>query len=62
MGIQVITKEELLIQGNEILDVVDQAIEDAKADPLSVTSQKTDPFADANKLAADYGLTECGAS
>lgn len=49
-------------QVNEILDAVDQAIEDAKADPLSVTSQKTDPFTDANKLAADYGLTECGAS
>ncbi len=49
-------------QINEILDAAAQAVEDAKADPALLTNEKTDPFADVNKLALDYGLTECGAS
>ncbi len=46
-------------QVNAFLDDADQAVEDAKADPVSVTENSTDPFADANQAARDYGLTEC---
>lgn len=43
-----------------ILDSAQGAIDDATADPsLLEGSQSSDPFAETNKLAAAYGLTEC---
>lgn len=46
-------------QVNEILDSADSALADAKSDPTTMADQANDPFADANKLAAAYGLNEC---
>lgn len=45
-------------QVQEILDAAQQGIDDAKADPQGF--QQADPFAEANQLATDYGMTECG--
>jgi hypothetical protein len=47
-------------QVNAILDAADQAVEETKADPTLAASESGDPFAEANKLANDYGLNECG--
>ncbi len=41
-----------------ILDEAQAALDKAKADPL-IFASNTDPFAKANQLAKDYGLTEC---
>jgi len=46
-------------QVDAILAAAEADIEKVKADP-SLFEGDTDPFADANKLAEDYGLTECG--
>jgi hypothetical protein len=43
-----------------ILDAADQGIQTGKQDPLSLTNEQADPFAEANKLARGYGLTVCG--
>ena len=42
-----------------ILDSVDQAVEDATADPESLLGN-SDPFGEANELATAYGLEVCG--
>ena len=42
----------------KILDAVDEALSKAKDDPSIFASGK-DPFADANKQSAAYGLTKC---
>jgi hypothetical protein len=48
-------------QVTAIVDSAQQAIDDSKADPsLIATNSSNDPFADTNKLANAYGLTECG--
>jgi hypothetical protein len=47
-------------QVNAILDAADQGLEEAKSDPSVVADEKADPFAEANKLANDYGISECG--
>jgi hypothetical protein len=44
---------------NAIVDSAQQALDKVKADPTIVESQSNDTFAAANKLAKDYGLTEC---
>ena len=46
-------------QVNAILDAAQSALDKAKADPSTLTSND-DPFAEANDLANAYGLTECG--
>ncbi len=46
-------------QVQAILDAAQQGIEQGKQDPASLTGNG-DPFAKANKLANEYGLTECG--
>jgi len=46
-------------QVNALLDAVQADIDKVKADPTLVTGN-SDPFADANKLATDYGLKVCG--
>jgi hypothetical protein len=43
-----------------VTDSANEAIDKAKQDPTSLFSNKTDPFAKANKLATDYGLKVCG--
>lgn len=43
-----------------ILDSADQALTQAKQDPTALSSDKQDPFAEADKLATGYGLTERG--
>lgn len=42
-----------------ILDSADQSVEDATADPGSLTGEGDGPFAETNQLATDYGLEEC---
>ena len=44
-------------QVNALLDEADSAVEAVKEDPAAAASG--DPFAEANKLATEYGLTEC---
>lgn len=43
----------------EVLDAANQGLEEAQADPAALSSGQSDPFAEANQLAADYGMTEC---
>ena len=48
-------------QVNAILDAAQEAVDKLQADPSVVIEQNTpDPFAEANKLAKDYGLSTCG--
>jgi hypothetical protein len=37
-----------------------EGLEKAEEDPAAMTSEKADPFAKANELANEYGLTKCG--
>lgn len=46
-------------QVNAILDAAQQGVDTISADPTAFGSGNADPFAEANKLASDYGLTEC---
>ena len=48
-------------QVNAILDSAQSAIDAGKADPTTLEGND-DPFAETNKLANAYGLTECGGS
>lgn len=41
-----------------MLDTLEAATAQVKADPLAITQE--DLFGDANRLASDYGFTECG--
>jgi hypothetical protein len=45
-----------------IVDSAQAALDKGKKDPTLFTSNKGDPFAQANKLATAYGLTVCGSS
>ena len=49
-------------QVQAIVDAAQSALDKAKQDPSLITdqSQGSDPFAQANKLTDDYGLTKCG--
>ena len=47
-------------EADEVLKAAEEAIEKGEEDPASLASEKADPFAKANKLARDYGLTKCG--
>jgi hypothetical protein len=50
-------------QVTAILDAAQEAIDTGEADPAALTGQGADdPFAEANKLAEDYGLKSCGSS
>lgn len=44
----------------EITDAAAEAVEKGEEDPVALTTEKADPFAKANELANDYGLTKCG--
>ena len=43
-----------------ITDAASEALEEGEEDPASLTSEKADPFAKANKLSNEYGLVKCG--
>jgi hypothetical protein len=43
-----------------ITDAVTEAVEEGEEDPASLTSEKADPFAEANELSNEYGLVKCG--
>lgn len=43
-----------------ILDAADSALQQIEADPTLITGNGSDPFAQANQLADDYGLAACG--
>jgi hypothetical protein len=46
-------------QVSEILTAAQGALDKIKADPALLTGSGPSPFASANKLAKEYGLTEC---
>lgn len=48
-------------QMNELLEAADQGLADVEEDPGSITEEggPNDPFAEVNKLAADYGMKDC---
>jgi hypothetical protein len=43
-----------------VTDAANEAIDKSKQDPVALLSNKSGPFAKANKLAKDYGLKVCG--
>jgi hypothetical protein len=43
-----------------ITDAAAEAVEKGEEDPAALTSEKADPFAEANELANEYGLVKCG--
>jgi hypothetical protein len=43
-----------------ITDSAEEALKEGEEDPASLTSEKADPFAKANEMANEYGLTKCG--
>jgi hypothetical protein len=45
---------------NKIADAAQKDLDKVKAHPALLTSDKSDPFKDANKLSNAYGLTACG--
>ncbi len=45
-----------------MLDSLDEAIEEAEADPETLFDEKSDPFGAANKQAKEYGFKVCGQS
>ena len=47
-------------QVNAILDAAQEAVDKIKSDPSVITDNGPDPFAEANKLAKEYGLSTCG--
>jgi hypothetical protein len=51
-------------QVNALLSAAQSALDKVKADPSLITDQsnRSDPFAEANKLTNAYGLTKCGGS
>jgi len=46
-------------QVEEIITAAEEAIEKGEEDPASLVTEGSGPFAKANKLAGDYGLTAC---
>jgi hypothetical protein len=47
-------------QVDEVVTAAEEALEEGEEDPASLVNEKEDPFAEANKLATDYGLVKCG--
>lgn len=45
-----------------MLDALQGSIDTVEADPSTINAEGADPFADANQMAQDYGLTDCGTS
>lgn len=43
-----------------ITDAAEEALEKGEEDPAALTTEKADPFAKANEMANEYGLTKCG--
>lgn len=48
-------------EAEAVLDAAEEALEKGEEDPIQfVKEESTGPFAKANKLAREYGLTKCG--
>jgi hypothetical protein len=47
-------------QAGTLLDSLDEAVETAEEEPEALFDEKSDPFADVNEQAQDYGFKECG--
>lgn len=47
-------------QVEDLLDSLDAAVSEAEEDPESLFDEKSDPFAEANRQATDYGFEVCG--
>ncbi|MGH3993052.1 MAG: hypothetical protein ACRDSN_11400 [Pseudonocardiaceae bacterium] len=47
-------------QVTTILDAAQDAIDESEQDPSVITGGGEDPFAEANRLAEEYGLKDCG--
>jgi uncharacterized protein (UPF0333 family) len=47
-------------QVKAVVDAAQAALDKGKANPTALIQSDSDPFAKANKLANDYGLTVCG--
>jgi hypothetical protein len=45
---------------NAIYDSAQEGLDQIEEDPAVLAGRGADPFAEANRLAKDYGLTECG--
>lgn len=46
-------------EAEEVFDAVDAALQEVEEDPSVVAEESGDPFAKANKLAREFGLTKC---
>lgn len=46
-------------QVNAILDAAQSGLDEVEADPTIFATSNEDPFAEANKLGDEYGITEC---
>jgi hypothetical protein len=47
-------------QVEDLLDSLDAAVSEAEEDPEALFGENSDPFADANQQATDYGFKVCG--
>ncbi len=47
-------------QVEDLLDSLDAAVAEAEEDPEALFEENSDPFADANQQATDYGFEVCG--
>jgi hypothetical protein len=47
-------------QVEDLLDSLDAAVAEAEEDPEALFGENSDPFADANQQATDYGFEVCG--
>ena len=47
-------------QVEAIVEAAEEGIEKGEEDPTSLTVESGGPFAKANRLAREYGLTACG--
>jgi hypothetical protein len=47
-------------EAEKVLQAAEKAVEEGEEDPSKLATQNGGPFAEANKLAREYGLTACG--
>jgi hypothetical protein len=43
-----------------IVDAAEEGVDEVEENPTSITAENGGPFAKANRLAREYGLTTCG--
>lgn len=47
-------------EADEALEAAEKALEEGEEDPAAMATEDSGPFAKANKLAKEFGLTKCG--